>query len=176
MEQEKHYKIELPETFTSETRVVAIDTHTNIAQYTSNSISDIFMVSTQAINEESNNTLSKRGVSIYQNFFSSSSVNWPVPIMIDLSKGEKSHTEFTIQMTKSDSSQDGFSSWTLTSSNGYIMNLKEEVLKPNSIRKRGDLNFATLLFVFLVAGISIKNGSEEVAIEKSIKTFRIKTS
>lgn len=173
MVKEKYLEIGVPETYDSGTRVIAIDNHTNLASYSSNNASGVFMVSTQSINEESNYTLSKEGILIYKDFFTSTSTDWLTPITVNFSKGGEVQNTFTIQMTKSNSSSGGFS-WALTSSNGYIMDLKEGVLEPNSRGKRGDLNFTTLVFTYLVAEIPIENGSKDTAIIESIRTFRKK--
>lgn len=128
------------------------------------------LVASEAVDKESFSTLSKKGVTVYQNLFDPS-VATPLSRLgtteVRIANNNGTTIAVTVGLIKRDFGVSGFSPWSLTSSVGevtYMMFFPDRLLHKNHIfSERADLSSLALGFVFFSAGFRIEYGSGEKA-------------
>lgn len=129
---------------------------------------DIFNITVNSVNEETNNGLTRKGVRVCEDFYNDFT-ELHNPIEVEICKDDTS-VLIPIKIIESDS---GF---TMTTRNRE-MNINKEVLKEFQFQKIGDLNFLILTFCLKI--FSVSNGikffchsSNKKHIRKSFKTIQ----
>jgi len=145
-----------------EKATVITDAHTSVYDSV-----DYDYITISYVDEETNGSLSKRGVQVCESFFPSLC---EATVEIDIIIGE-SITTGTLSLEKVNPSMAGFSSWSLIGTVGETsisVPIKERLLEPNKKKKRADLNLLSLSTSLESAGIPIVLCSNETAFSESL--------
>ncbi len=132
-------------------------------------------ITVDSVDEESSNTLSKRGAKVCEAIFPTFTLSQEAVEIEVIDNENKKITTATLSLRKEKHIREGFGFWTLigaTDYNNIRVPIQDRLLEPNKKGKRADLNLIALTVVIKLADIPFRLKSKEKAFNKSVDAIK----